>query len=132
MHDLDSRTLTVVIPALNEEEAIASTLRRCLAAREEIKRIAGLSAIEIIVVSDGSTDRTAEIARGFDEVEVIVFEKNRGYGAAIKEGFRRGRGALLGFLDAVGTCDPRYFAEMCRVASEDQAEIVLGSRMGVD
>ena len=63
---------------------------------------------------------------------MIVFEKNRGYGAAIKEGFRCGRGALLGFLDANGTCDPRYFAEMCRVAIEDQAEIVLGSRMGVD
>jgi glycosyltransferase involved in cell wall biosynthesis len=132
MLDHESRTLTVVIPALNEEEAIASTISRCLAAREDIKRAAGLDHVEIIVVSDGSTDRTAEIAREFDEVDVIVFEKNRGYGAAIKEGFRRGRGAFLGFLDADGTCDPRYFAEMCRVAIEEDAEIVLGSRMGSD
>jgi glycosyltransferase involved in cell wall biosynthesis len=132
MPESSPRSLTVVIPALNEEEAIGSTVTRCLSARDEIKRTAGLDDVKIIVVSDGSTDRTAEIARGFDEVEVIVFETNRGYGAAIKEGFRRGEGDLVGFLDADGTCDPRYFAEMCRVAVEDNAEIVLGSRMGAD
>jgi glycosyltransferase involved in cell wall biosynthesis len=126
------RTLTIVIPALNEEEAIASTISRCLDAREGIKRAAGLDDVEIIVVSDGSTDRTVEIARGFHDVEVIVFEKNRGYGAAIKEGFRRGSGELVSFIDADGTCDPRYFSEMCRVAVEDGADIVLGSRMGPD
>ncbi len=123
-------TLTVVIPALNEEEAIGNTVRRCLDARESIKRAAGLDHVEIIVVSDGSTDRTAEIARGFDEIEVIAFEKNRGYGAAIKEGFRRGSGSLVGFLDADGTCDPTYFGEMCRVVLKEEADIVLGSRMG--
>jgi glycosyltransferase involved in cell wall biosynthesis len=127
-----THSLTIVIPALNEEEAIASTISRCLDARDEIERVAGLGGVEIIVVSDGSTDRTAEIARGFDEVQVIEFETNRGYGAAIKEGFRRGRGTLLGFIDADGTCDPRYFAEMCRVALEEEADIVLGSRMGPD
>ena len=63
---------------------------------------------------------------------MIVFEQNRGYGAAIKEGFRQGRGSLVGFIDADGTCDPRYFAEMCRVALEEEADIVLGSRMGPD
>src|SRR5438270_11299898 len=105
MPTVSPRTLTVVIPALNEEEAIGSTIRRCLDARDEIKRAAGLDDVELIVVSDGSTDRTVEIARGFHDVEVIVFEKNRGYGAAIKEGFRHGRGDLVGFVDADGTCD---------------------------
>jgi glycosyltransferase involved in cell wall biosynthesis len=124
------QTLTVVIPALNEEEAIGGTITRCLAARGQIKEAAGLDEVEIIVVSDGSTDRTVEIASGFDEVRVIVFERNRGYGAAIKEGFRQGRGELVSFIDADGTCDPRYFAEMCRVAVEDEADVVLGSRMG--
>lgn len=130
MTAIGTDSLTIVIPALNEEEAIAATIQRCLDARAEIQRVAGLDDVEVIVVSDGSTDRTAEIARGFDEVQVIEFERNRGYGAAIKEGFRRGHGSLVGFIDADGTCDPRYFAEMCRVALEDQADIVLGSRMG--
>jgi glycosyltransferase involved in cell wall biosynthesis len=127
-----SHSLTIVIPALNEEQAIGGTITRCLAAREEIKDAAGLDDVEIIVVSDGSTDRTVEIAQSFEEVEVVVFEKNRGYGAAIKEGWRRGKGSLVGFLDADGTCDPIYFAEMCRVAVDERAEVVLGSRLGPD
>jgi glycosyltransferase involved in cell wall biosynthesis len=126
------RSLTIVIPALNEEQAIAGTISRCLQARDEIERMADLDFIEIIVVSDGSTDRTVEIARGFDQIKVIVFESNRGYGAAIKEGFRQGKGGLVGFIDADGTCDPRYFAEMCREIVEEGADIALGSRLGPD
>lgn len=127
-----SPTFTIVIPALNEEEAIGSTISRCLEARKTIAEAAGLDDVEIIVVSDGSTDRTVEIARGFAEIEVIVFPKNRGYGAAIKEGFRRGKGSLVGFLDADGTCDPLAFAEMCRIARSESADLVLGSRLGPD
>jgi glycosyltransferase involved in cell wall biosynthesis len=130
MPEIHQAVLTIVIPALNEEEAIAGTITRCLAAREQIERAAGLAGVEVIVVSDGSTDRTVEIARRFDEVKVIIFEENRGYGAAIKEGFRQGRGELVGFIDADGTCDPCYFAEMCRAAVQDEADVVLGSRMG--
>jgi glycosyltransferase involved in cell wall biosynthesis len=130
--NLTPNSLTIVIPALNEEEAIAGTISRCLAARDRIKEAAGLADVEVIVVSDGSTDGTAKIAQGFEEVKVIVFEQNRGYGAAIKEGFRQGKGSLVGFLDADGTCDPEYFAEMCRAVVEDSADIVLGSRMGPD
>ncbi len=63
-------------------------------------------------------------------MKVIVFRENRGYGAAIKEGWRIGRGTLLGFLDADGTCDPRYFASMCETALTEDADIVLGSRLG--
>lgn len=126
--------LTIVIPALNEEESIASTVQRCIDAREHILRHGRIRDMEIVVVSDGSTDRTAEIAQEFANqhamVSVIVFPKNRGYGAALKEGFRKGTGELVSFLDADGTCDPRYFAEMCRVMEEDGAAVVLGSRMG--
>lgn len=130
MDEVHPPSLTIVIPALNEEQAIGGTIARCLSAREQIREEAGLADVEIVVVSDGSTDRTAEIAQGFEDVRVIVFEKNRGYGAAIKEGWRQASGTLLGFLDADGTCDPAYFAEMCRVAQEESADVVLGSRLG--
>ena len=128
----EPESLTIVIPALNEEEAIGQTISRCLEAREEVCRAGGLAEIELIVVSDGSTDRTAEIARSFADVHLIEFPQNRGYGAAILEGFRQGRGTLLGFLDADGTCNPQYFGEMCRLIVEENAEIVLGSRLGPD
>jgi glycosyltransferase involved in cell wall biosynthesis len=128
--DTARHTLTVVIPALNEEEAIEATVTKCLDAVDHIKEAAGLESVEIIVVSDGSTDRTAEIVRAIPGVRLIEFERNRGYGAALKEGFRRGTGSLVAFLDADGTCDPWYFGEMCRLATVEQADVVLGSRMG--
>jgi glycosyltransferase involved in cell wall biosynthesis len=126
--------LSIVIPALNEEESIGTTIQRCLDAREHIRRVGRVRDVEIIVVSDGSTDRTAEIARSFSErnrdVRVIVFEQNRGYGAAIKEGFARSTGTLVAFLDADGTCNPRVFGELCHAVLQDDAAIALGSRMG--
>lgn len=121
--------LTIVIPALNEAEAIGSTIQRCLDARAHIESKGGVSHVELVVVSDGSTDGTAAIARTFDGVHVIEFEANRGYGAAIKSGFRHGSGDLVGFLDADGTCDPLFFADLCRALDRDNADIALGSRM---
>ena len=50
---------------------------------------------DVLVVDDGSTDRTAEIASGFNEIHTIVFPVNRGYGAAIKEGWRQGKGEFV-------------------------------------
>ncbi len=123
-------TLSIVIPALNEEAAIGGTIARCLEAREHLLREGGLGAVELLVVSDGSSDRTEEIARGFPEVTVLAFERNRGYGAAILCGFAHARGDLLGFLDADGTCDPRLFADLCRALREGPADVALGSRLG--
>jgi glycosyltransferase involved in cell wall biosynthesis len=124
--------LSIVIPAYNEEEAIGSTIDRCLAARQFITEHSPVDSVEVIVVSDGSTDQTSEIAGQFDDVRVIVFERNRGYGAAIKAGFQAADGDLLGFLDADGTCDPRFFAVLCRALVDEDASVALGSRMGPD
>ncbi len=125
--------LTIVIPALNEEESIGSTIQRCLEARERICRVGGVRDIEVVVVSDGSTDRTVAVAQEFAareaRVGLIVFEKNRGYGAAIKAGFERGTGELVSFLDADGTCDPNYFGELCQMLHAERAAVALGSRM---
>jgi hypothetical protein len=127
-----SRVLTIVIPALNEEEAIGDTIRRCLEARSHIVAASPVDEVEVIVVSDGSTDRTEEIAASFDEVQVLAFDLNRGYGAAIKCGWEHGRGDLLAFLDGDGTCDPDFFADLCAALEEQGADLVLASRMGPD
>ncbi|MCG3131778.1 MAG: Undecaprenyl-phosphate 4-deoxy-4-formamido-L-arabinose transferase [Phycisphaerae bacterium] len=127
--------LTIVIPALNEEGAIESIIRRTLDARAHIIDRSPVSAVEIVVVSDGSTDRTAEIAGRYAAeglIQLIVFDHNRGYGAAIKAGFERGHGQLVGFLDADGTCDPRFFADLCRAMFEADAHVAIGSRLHRD
>ncbi|MCG3135344.1 MAG: Undecaprenyl-phosphate 4-deoxy-4-formamido-L-arabinose transferase [Planctomycetes bacterium] len=125
-------TLTIVIPALNEEQSIGSIVERCLAAAPVLAADCGLSRVDIVVVSDGSTDRTAAIARGFEpRIRVIEFPRNRGYGAAIQEGWRTVGGDLLSFLDADGTCDPAHLGPMCRKAVEGTS-VVLGNRMHGD
>ncbi|MCP4591598.1 MAG: glycosyltransferase family 2 protein [bacterium] len=122
--------LSIVIPAYNEEEAIGVTIERCLKARAGIVAGSPVDSVELIVVSDGSDDRTVEIARSYDEVRVEVFETNRGYGAAIKRGFEVGDGELVAFLDADGTCDPEFFTPLCSELIRQDAVIALGSRMG--
>lgn len=123
--------LLVAIPALNEEESIGSTIEAALAAREHIVAGGVVSEVAITVVSDGSTDRTVEIARGYEgRIELVVFPRNRGYGAAIKEAWGRSDAELLGFLDADGTCDPKVFRALCAAIDEHGADVVLGDRMG--
>lgn len=122
--------LLIVIPALNEEQSIESIIRRCVAARDLITGGSSVTDVEITVVSDGSTDRTAELARQYvPAINLIVFETNRGYGAAIKEAWRRSDADLLGFIDADGTCDPRFFVDLCRTLVATHADVVLGSRV---
>lgn len=120
-------TLSVVIPALNEEDGIADILQRVLAIRTELTR-AGVDDLEIIVVDDGSRDRTADVAAGFDGVRVIRHAQNRGYGAAIKTGFNNARGELLAFTDADGTYPPERFPSLCQTSIEQSADVVVGSR----
>jgi len=121
-------TLSVVIPALNEEDGIANIIERVLAVREALREV-DVSDLELIVVDDGSRDRTAEIVASYRDAVLVQHPVNRGYGAAIKTGFRRAKGNLLAFLDADGTYPPEYFPELCRPILEEGADLVIGSRM---
>jgi glycosyltransferase involved in cell wall biosynthesis len=123
------KSLSIIIPAFNEESSIAAIIRRTAATAPEIKKIHGLDFVEIIVVNDGSSDKTFEIARKEKGVSIITYEKNRGYGAAIKAGFRFSRGDIVGFLDADGTCDPAFFIELCAPILRGEADVVLGNRL---
>jgi glycosyltransferase involved in cell wall biosynthesis len=122
-------SLTIAIPALNEEKAIASIIQRCLAARRKIIEHTDVRKVDIVVVSDGSTDRTAEIAGTYSDIRLVVLPKNQGYGAAIQIGWQSCSNELLAFLDADGTCDPLNFITMCNAITRSGFDIVLGSRM---
>jgi len=124
-----SVSLSVVIPAYDEEQSIGSTIERCLAAAATIKARTAVREIEFIVVSDGSTDRTAEIAASFSGIRLLAYARNRGYGAALKAGFAMASGDLLGFMDADGTCDPDFFGDLCRTILSEHADLAIGSRM---
>lgn len=122
--------LLIAIPALNEEASIESVIRQTLGSIPQILARTAVTAVDVTVVSDGSTDRTVERARAFEPaISVIVFERNRGYGAAIMEAWRRSDAELLGFLDADGTCDPHFFVELCEAILTRGAHMALGSRL---
>lgn len=122
--------LLIAIPALDEEAAIQGVIERALEQAPVIVASSPVTEVEVTVVSDGSSDRTVEIARGYaGRVQLIVFDENRGYGAAIKEAWSRSDADVLGFLDGDGTCDPAFFAELCERLERDQADVVVGCRV---
>jgi glycosyltransferase involved in cell wall biosynthesis len=120
-------TLSVVIPAYNEEQGIAEITRRVLAVKEQLRNV-GVNNLELLVVDDGSADGTVEIVRAIEGVRLICHSQNRGYGAALKTGFNQAAGELIGFLDADGTYPPEFFPQLC-VEALNGVDLVIGSRM---
>lgn len=126
-------TLSLILPAYNEEKAIADTIRQCLDAKEALLEKTGLDDVEFIVVSDGSTDGTTRIAAEFEpDIRLISYPDNRGYGAAINTGFQNAKGDLLGFMDADATINPTELAKLVNEIQRTGADICLGSRLGPD
>lgn len=124
--------LSIVIPSYNEEDAIEAIVQRCLAARTRLLSETDVDEVEIIVVSDGSTDRTVERVRPLadhEAVRLVEYSPNRGYGVALKTGFRAARGELLSFLDADGTCDPEWLVPLVNACARDGADVATGCRM---
>lgn len=114
--------VSVVIPAYEEEDGIGGTVR---AVRSVLEK-AGI-AFELLVIDDGSSDRTAERAAEAGAV-VHAFPENRGYGAALKEGFRRAKHEHVVIIDADGTYPPEAIPAL--VAEAERYDMVVGARIG--
>src|SRR3989338_6695321 len=94
--------LSIVIPAYNEEERIGSTLDRIIEFATQKQGLLGDT--EILVVSDGSKDRTVLIAqerqRRFPKLQVIDNKENHGKGWVVRQGMLEAKGSLRLFTDA--------------------------------
>ena len=119
--------LSVISPAYNEEKGIAEIASRVLSVEPALKKV-GVDRLELLVVDDGSKDRTAAVAESIPGVCLIRHPQNKGYGAALKTGFSKASGELIGFLDADGTYPPEYFPQLCEAALKG-TDLVIGSRM---
>lgn len=112
-----SFSLTVVLPAKNESLALGKTLG-------EIRRV--LPNAEVVVVNDGSTDRTQEVAiEGGAQVVSHLYSK--GNGAAIKSGARAATGQVTVFMDADGQHDPADIPRLLRTLEQGH-DMVVGAR----
>jgi len=120
-----AHTLSVVIPAFNEEDGIGAIIERVLAIRPALAAMQ--TDLEVLVVDDGSSDATCERCACFPGVRLVHHQSNKGYGAALKTGFATAIGDWLGFLDADGTYPPEQFPALCQELLNG-AELVVGSR----
>jgi glycosyltransferase involved in cell wall biosynthesis len=114
----------VIVPAYNEERFIAALVGKVLAV--DVSRF-GL-AKQVIVVDDGSKDRTAEIAGGIAGVTLLRMERNSGKGAAVRAGIVRADGDLIMIQDADLEYEPDDYVPMLDELIRTGADAVYGSR----
>jgi glycosyltransferase involved in cell wall biosynthesis len=112
--------ISVLVPAYNEEAAVASVVRELL----DVMSRSG-SEFEVLVIDDASTDATAENARKAGAT-VIQHDLNRGYGAALKTGTRSAQFPLVCIIDADGTYPTAMIPEM--LAEMNCHDMVVGAR----
>jgi glycosyltransferase involved in cell wall biosynthesis len=117
-------TLSIVIPAYNEERFIGTLLSQI----DDVD-LAQLGVTkEIIVVDDCSRDRTAEIVEGFGGVRLHRLTVNGGKGGAVKAGLALATGDFVIIQDADLEYDPRDYVPMMRAMLEKRADVIYGSR----
>ncbi|MTI69998.1 MAG: glycosyltransferase family 2 protein [Firmicutes bacterium] len=109
--------ITAVIPAFNEEKTIG----------EVIKTVSKVDIIDnIVVISDGSKDNTANIAKGLD-AEVLELSENIGKGGAIKRGINRSNGDIILFLDAdLVNLKPKHIMDLLKPVISDNYQMSIG------
>ncbi len=117
--------ISVVIPALNEESAIASTV---LSVKETLEN-ASLLPFEIIVVDDGSSDLTEQLAREAGANKIIKHPHNVGYGRSLKDGIRAAQYDIIVITDADGTYPSWRIPELVNEYQKG-FDMVVGARTG--
>ena len=116
--------LSVIVPCYNEERRLGDTLPTILDAMR-----ARAQSFEVVIVDDGSSDRTVEVAESIDAEEVVVIrqERNRGKGAAVRRGVLDSRGGMVLMTDA-DLSTPLHEVEALVAAIADGADVAIGSR----
>ena len=115
-----NKEMSVIVPAYNEEDAIVSTIKKL--------RIE-LPDAEIIIVDDYSKDATCKLAKN-QGVRVIRHTKNKGYGGALKTGFKAAKTKYISFLDADLTYLPKYLKLFLKRLKDRKLDVVWGNRFG--
>jgi glycosyltransferase involved in cell wall biosynthesis len=115
--------LSILIPAYNEE----NTILKCL---ERVKKIKLPKKIEkeIIVINDGSGDKTEQILLGIKNIRLVSYKNNRGKGYAIRQGLKYVSGDYVIIQDADLEYDPKDYIVLLKPILEKKAEVVYGSR----
>jgi dolichyl-phosphate beta-glucosyltransferase len=117
------KSVSVVVPAYEEADVIATSLRRL---RAELPDALGSACVELVVVDDGSRDDTAAVAREWADV-VVESPRNRGKGHAVRTGMAVATGDVVAFCDADLAYPPAVIAAVLSPVL-DGADAALGDR----
>jgi len=113
--------LSIAIPVYNEEKTVTSVIKKVRELHLPVKK-------EIIVVDDGSTDKTFENIKEIKGIEIFRHKKNLGKGAAIKTALKNASGDLFIVQDADLELDPAEISKVIAPLIKGEAEVVYGSR----
>jgi dolichyl-phosphate beta-glucosyltransferase len=140
LHDAATLDLSLVIPAWNEEKRLPPMLDATLAYFKHRLKLEPNLTFEIIIVDDGSSDRTAQVVQnyirqhpeGTEKIRLLKAAHNRGKGGAVREGMLRTRGRRLLMVDADGATDindlDKLESKLAMAAKNRDLALVVGSR----
>lgn len=115
---MDSKKVTIIIPAYNEGEGLARTLPKLVS-------LAETSGWEVIVIDDGSSDNTAEVTRAHG-ARLLSHPYNKGYGAALKTGIRNASNEIIVMMDSDGQHSGSEIHKL--LEHIDRYDMVVGAR----
>jgi glycosyltransferase involved in cell wall biosynthesis len=122
--DSSNALISIIVPVFNEAGTVAAVVDRLLSIDLPAPR-------EIIVVNDGSSDRTREVLDALPrlpQVAIVHVEQNRGKGHAVRLGLSRARGTVFAIQDADLELDPAQIATLVTPVLDGRADVVYGSR----
>ncbi|GBE05733.1 MAG TPA: glycosyltransferase family 2 protein [Nitrospirae bacterium] len=112
---------SIIIPAYNEETGIAAILDKLTLMGDQY---------EVIVVDDGSEDKTAGVVKNYLNIKLIRHDHNLGYGAALKTGIKAATNDTIAIIDADGTYPDGQIPDLIKVMKEGDYAMVVGARTG--
>ena len=124
------KNLSIIVPVYNEINAIEQSLTNLLSIKKNFPNVD----IEILIIDDFSSDGTREIlekkSKELTDFKFIFNLENKGYGGAIKEGFKNSSHEFIGITDADETYPTEKLVEFLDIALDDNIDMVVGSRVG--
>ena len=122
--------ISLIFPCCNEEQAIPLVIPKALKLKQQLLEKHLVRDMEIIVVNDASTDSSLLKLKKYEkEIEILSFHKQKGYGLALQEAFRKAQGDWLAFCDLDNTCNPEELSLLIDLAQDQNLTIVWGNRL---